>query len=51
MHVWCSYEAAPLRSDGRFQALMREHDMKMEIDPLQPETWKSADRLVDARGT
>jgi len=51
MHVWCSYEVAPLRSDADFRVLMRAHGMNVEIDPLRPETWKAANRLSDAQGT
>ena len=42
MHVWCSYEVAPLRSDPEFRALMRAHGTDVEIDPLRPVTWKAA---------
>lgn len=51
MHVWCSYEVAPLRKDARFRALMHDRGMNVQVDPLRPETWKTADRLGETRGT
>lgn len=39
-HVWCSYEVAALRKDEQFRALVRDRGMNVEIDPLQPHTWR-----------
>jgi hypothetical protein len=33
-------EVAALRKDEQFRALVRDRGMNVEIDPLQPHTWR-----------
>lgn len=43
-HVWCSYEVAALRTNERFRVLVRDRGVNVELDPLQPHTWRRSVR-------